>query len=225
MVTAKSSEKVSSYLEYLPAMFQSDATLGRFLLAFEQILSGLPPEALADDTNNPYASQLGLEQYLDRIHTYFNPGNPTAKEKPNPEEIAPAEFLPWLASWVALSLRDDWDEDTKRRFISQIVPLYRWRGTKKGLKTLLQLYTQEDVEIYEFDEPIHYFQVEMSLSNRQDLQRKEAIARAIIDQEKPAHTFYSLQLLFPTMQINNTPESGEEGILLGGNTILGTVSN
>jgi hypothetical protein len=33
---------LSSYLEYLPAYLQSDPFLGRFLLAFEQSLSGIP---------------------------------------------------------------------------------------------------------------------------------------------------------------------------------------
>jgi P2-related tail formation protein len=133
---------------------------------------------------------------------------------------------------VALSLRDDWDEKTKRGFISRMVPLYRKRGTKEGLKELLELYVnvdkgpldQSNVEIYEFEQPIHYFQVTMTLQERGDLQRKQAIARAILDQEKPAHTFYSLQILFPTMQIINQPTTADQGLYLGLNTLLGTTT-
>ncbi|KST68627.1 phage tail protein I [Mastigocoleus testarum] len=215
-----SEQQVSEYVKYLPSIYQDNQFLGRFLLAFEQILTGLP----GSDT-------YGLEQYIDKIHTYFYPGYPSKENKINPEETAPKEFLPWLASWVALSLRDDWEEETKRRFISQIVPLYRLRGTKAGLTQILKLYTQEEVNIYEFDDPPHYFQVELSLSDRSDLARTEAIARAIIDQEKPAHTFYSLQLLFPSMQIINNyefqPDKPEEskGLRLGYNSLLGTSSN
>jgi hypothetical protein len=40
METNKQSSRVSSYLEYLPASQQADPFLGRFLLAFERILSG-----------------------------------------------------------------------------------------------------------------------------------------------------------------------------------------
>ena len=59
--------RVSSYLEYLPAIFQQDADeqgvnfIGRFLLAFEMILSGL------GDPDHP-----GLEEIIDRLHTYFD---------------------------------------------------------------------------------------------------------------------------------------------------------
>jgi len=34
------SKLVSSYLQYLPAILQEDPFMGRFLLAFEKILSG-----------------------------------------------------------------------------------------------------------------------------------------------------------------------------------------
>ena len=220
-MNANNSEKqVSEYVEYLPSIYQDNQFLGHFLLAFEQILTGLS----GSDTQ-------GLEQYIDKIHTYFYPGYPSHENKINPAETAPKEFLPWLAGWVALSLRDDWKEETKRRFISQIVPLYRLRGTKAGLIQILKLYTQEEVNIYEFDDPPHYFQVELSLSDRTDLARTEAIARAIIDREKPAHTFYSLQLLFPSMRIINNYEfksdkpEESKGLRLGYNSLLGTSSS
>lgn len=57
--------------------------------------------------------------------------------------------MPWLASWVGVSQRDDWDETFKRWLISKIVPLYRNRVTKAGIKELLELYTGEEMEIYE----------------------------------------------------------------------------
>ncbi len=216
----------SSYLDHLPAIFQEDPFLGRFLLAFERIFSGVPTE-----TNQPFPDQAALETYLDRIHTYFIP----EADDTNPN-VTPAEFLPWLASWVALSLRDDWNEDFKRRFISRMVRLYRQRGTKAGLEELLHLYTNENVTIYEFDHLPHYFQVDMTLADLRDLVQKEAIAKALLDQEKPAHTFYVLRLLIATMQINNTyywpddatkenwSEKDVTGLRVGWNTILGTTT-
>lgn len=216
------SDNHSSYLNYLPTLFHEDAFLGQFLLAFEQILSG----GVLSDREQP-----GLEDYIDQSHTYFRPYVPPEEANSADSQVTPDEFLPWLASWVALSLRDDWDERTKRGFISKIVPLYQKRGTKAGLKELLELYINVDkqeqdanVEIYEFETPVHYFQVTMSLQERGDLRRKQAIARAILDQEKPAHTFYSLQILFPTMQIINEPANADEGLRLGENTLLGTTT-
>jgi phage tail-like protein len=218
----------SQYLSYLPAILQEDTLLGQFLLAFERILSGYTPRP----SDDPIPDQPALEEYLDRIHTYFNPGHPTSRthlsELKAVAAITPAEFLPWLSGWVALSLRDDWEEDFKRRFISKIVQLYRQRGTKAGLKQLLELYTDETVEIYEFEYPAHYFQVEMSLRDPENLGRRQQIAKTLLDREKPAHTFYSLQVLLPTMQIRNDydwpDETSGTGLRVGRNNLLGTTT-
>jgi len=198
MDTNKQSSRVSSYLEYLPASQQADPFLGRFLLAFEEILSGLS----SAEQQYPFPKQHGLEQEINRIHTYFNPGTKADSD------TTQSEFLPWLAGWVALSLRDEWTDETKRQFIRQIVPLYRRRGTKAGLEKILQLYLKssnlpEKVEVFEFDDPPHYFQVQVTLPDP-DLEkywRQARIARAIIDQEKPAHTYYGLKILVPTMRL------------------------
>ena len=92
------------------------------------------------------------------------------------------------------------------------------------MQDILETYTGEEAVIYEFDQPVHYFRVEMTLreQNAETLRRKEKIARAIIDQEKPAQSFYALRILVPTMQIINDPNQG--GILVGRNTLLGTTS-
>jgi phage tail-like protein len=193
----------SSYLDYLPAVFYDDRFIGRFLLAFEAILSGVPhaPEGISLPE--------GFDSILDRIHTYVSPTE------------SPDEFLPWLAAWVALSLRDDWPEPVKRDFIQQIIPLYRQRGTKAGLKTMLQIYLQkqvatqtEYVEIYEFDAIPQYFQVQLRLDsqNLTEFRRKETVARAIIEQEKPAHTVYALQILMPTMRLVSAEKLRAEGV-------------
>src|SRR5262245_1786573 len=87
-------DRVSGYLAHLPALFHEDPFVGRFLLAFERIISGLRPP----DPHDPVGDQPGLEEIIDRIHTYFAPG-PGADS----DARAPDEFLPWLASWVALA--------------------------------------------------------------------------------------------------------------------------
>lgn len=219
METNNQSSRVSSYLEYLPANQQADPFLGRFLLAFERILSGFS----SAEPQDPFPTQHGLEEEINRIHTYFNPGTKEDSDR------VQSEFLPWLAGWVALSLRDEWTEETKRQFIRQIVPLYRRRGTKAGLEKILQLYLKssnlpaEKVQIVEFDSPPHYFQVQVTLLDPdvEKYWRQARIARAIIDQEKPAHTYYALKILVPTMRIagNVYPISLENP-----GTIVATVS-
>jgi phage tail-like protein len=206
-------KQVSSYLAHLPAVFHTEPFIGRFLLAFEAVLSGLPK-----------AARPGLEETIDGLHAYFDP------------EKTDEEFLPWLASWVALSLRADWDTATKRAFIRQVVALYKLRGTKAGLQKMLEIYTGEkSVQIFDdFERPAHFFQVLLTLTEADPLrmQQKQRIARAIIDQEKPAHTFYALQIAVPTMRLVSLALQKKEGgtppllILNGektkGNTILGT---
>lgn len=197
-------KQVSSYLDYLPAFFRQDAFLGCFLLAFEEILSG-------------------LEKQLDGIHHFFDP------------EKTSVEFLEWLSGWVALSLREDWEEKTKRNFLQEIVPLYRKRGTRAGLERMLRIYLGEGIPItiydtddeFGFEAPPHFFQVEMTVRDRDPVlvQRRQQIALAIIEQEKPAHTFYALRLLIPAMRLISEALQKIEGgelLILGENTLLGT---
>jgi phage tail-like protein len=193
----------SSYLDYLPAIYRQDPFAGQFLLAFETVLSGTQ--------GTP-----GLETVISTLSRYFDPKG-TDKE-----------FLPWLAGWVALSLRADWDVDTQRGFIKKIVPLYKLRGTPDGMAQMLTAYTGEKVEVFDtFDALPFFFEVRLTLieADPKALQAKQQIARAIIDQEKPAHTYYSLQLAVPTMRLVSQELSQQTGwplLILGKNTVLGT---
>ncbi|WP_416978247.1 phage tail protein [Streptomyces sp. T028] len=207
---------MSRYLDHLPALFREDPFVGRFLMAFEAVLTG------RDDAGGV----TGLEQLIDRSADHVDPLD--ARE----------DFLPWLAGWVGLSLRADWSPDVKRAFISEIVPLYRQRGTLAGLRRMLEIYlwprddgvTRDDVVVLDdFETPAHYFQVRLTLrrSDPSELRHVQEVARAIIDQEKPAHTFYALKVVVPTMRLVSEELIAREGgkpkpLLLGGNTQLGT---
>lgn len=199
------SESVSTYQQYLPAILQQDVFIGKFLLAFEKILSGLKETPSQEQIITAKTENIpGLEEILDKIHIYFNP------------DKTPEEFLPWLAGWVALSLRDDWEVKVKRQFIQQIVRLYRLRGTKQGLIEILQIYLEnsgfgKSVEVFdEFDNFPNYFQVQLTLNDRDPDKywRQAKIAKAIIDLEKPAHTFYTLKIQVPTMQLTKRSHVG-----------------
>ena len=235
------SELVSRYLDYLPAIYQQDAKpgqpsfLGPFLLAFEQVLTG---------RGDPAAP--GIEEILDGIsdaqgkvaragiQRYFDPG-----PKLPDAERAPAEFLPWLAGWVALTLRGDMDEERRRDFIARAVSLYRLRGTRAGLEQFVGVYTQQKVTIAELTSSFqigvhsrigvntildggapHFFRVliELPLPTPEkpgQNQTTVVAVKAIIDQEKPAHTSYKLDLQLPRLQIGVSSK-------VGVNTILGT---
>jgi len=216
---------VSRYLDHLPAVFQDDPFLGTFLLAFERILSGRPE---VDPPGLPVVPAPALEQILGRIESYFDPAR------------APSGFLPWLAGWIATSLREEWDDSTRRSFIARVVPLYQRRGTRFALQQLLQTYLDPTappgatlVEILEEAPdgspafPPRYFQVRFTVNEHDPrlLARRAAIAIAIIDREKPAHTFYGLHINYPSLQIADPPTfSGSTpitGVFVNVNTVLG----
>jgi phage tail-like protein len=138
---------------------------------------------------------------LDRIEALFD------------SEAAPADFLPWLATWVALVLDENWPELKRRRLIREAVELYRWRGTRKGLSRYLEIYTGIVPEID--DQPFegmrlgpnsllgknttlggvapHTFVITLAVSDRRSI--NEQIVRDIIESEKPAHTGYALNIV------------------------------
>lgn len=218
-------EPVSSYIHYLPPIFQDSLYLDGFLLALEKMLSQAGP----DD------SRPALETVIAHSHRYLRP-MPSGEDQLQ----APADFLPWLAGWVALTLREDWPEQTQRQFIREVVPLYRQRGTKAGMARLLQIYLgadDESVFIYEQPDdfkfeagtapPPYFFQVAIKANTQEtgEIRRIQQIAQAIIEQEKPAHTFYGLQILVPTMRLLSEDLAAklkQNPLILGQNTLLGT---
>ena len=196
---------MSALVDHLPAVYREDPFIARFLSGFQTVFDDLAAEV--DD----------VARYLDPMTT-------------------DAEFLPWLSGWVALTLRADWSVDTQRSFIQQIVPLYGARGTRVGLQRMLTLYTDQPVEVDDdFEDIPHFFQVRLTLveSDPQLLRQMQQIARAIIDQEKPAHTFYGLQVVVPTMRLVSLALQRRERsaqrtvpplLVLGENTLLGTTN-
>jgi phage tail-like protein len=120
----------SSYLKYLPPVLWEhepaglEFSLGAVLRIFEKMLTGIADDVPA---HPPLTAEI---TQLDRI---FDPWK------------TPEEFLPWLASWVALrfpTLRgaDLWDEYQRRKVTSEIAQIYRLRGLKAGLDQYLDLY-------------------------------------------------------------------------------------
>lgn len=205
----------SGYLQYLPAIYSQDPLLGRFLLAFEQVLTGLP--------GNDGDPARGLEEIVAAIPDLFDP------------EKTPREFLDWLAGWVALGLRADWREDQQRTFLKNIVSLYRRRGTRQNLIDLLRIYTGLEPEISEGENTVfqigehstigvdtqlggsapHYFRVMVTIPNPNPatLLRQNQIIRALIDLEKPAHTAYDYHPTHTTMQIGVHSQIGVDTLL------------
>jgi phage tail-like protein len=108
-----------SYLRYLPPLYREEPVSAAFLERFLSIFE---------------TTFEGLDQEIDRLFHYFDPS------------LAPKDFLPWLASWINLSLDEDLPEARVRRFIQRAPYLYSRKGTAASLTEFLKIYT--DMPVY-----------------------------------------------------------------------------
>lgn len=219
----------SSYLNYLPGIYQADAEkgalIGRYLKIFEKILSGIDDGAKAAGENVE-----GIEQVIDRIYEFFAP------------ETTSKDFLDWLAGWAALILREDWDETSKRRLLRKIIPLYAKRGTRSGLSEYLQIFVGPNVRLDENLPGIvvgstgtvgvdtfvggllpHFFIITIrfnTITGIAFIQDAVRATKAVVNLEKPAHTYYALRFDFPGIYVGHMPGSATM-TAVGVNTIIG----
>ncbi len=238
----------SKYTQYLPRIYQkssdetnSDYFLGRFLKAFESILTG---------TTQNEGEVIGIEALLDRFDQYLDPSR------------TPPQLLSWLAGWVGLELEDtvdfygEADNRQKNTINTQIIPLvearqsinrnmigkevqiYKILGTLEGLLKHLQTYAGEEttITIDEFEQAAKigqigrvgvgtmvgsakpcFFSVHALIPahNRSALQKKIAIIRKIIEKEKPVYTNYILTNEIPAMRVGVYSRIGRD-TLVGG---------
>jgi phage tail-like protein len=116
------------------------ATVSRLQDEFITLRTGLVQSYPMGDTAVPVRIQDGqplmhgghhhgsIDDTIENLYQLFSPWR------------TPPDFLPWLASWVALTLRKDWSEYQRRKLISEMVVIYQQRGLKRGLQTYLDIY-------------------------------------------------------------------------------------
>jgi phage tail-like protein len=157
-----------------------------------------PPDPMADCPGQPpteanfFARFLGifeniltpLEWNIDNFDLYLNP------------LTAPSDFLPWLAGWYGLTFEPTWEEADQRKFLQKAHWLFEWRGTRKALSRVLEIYTGVVPEIEEPEEKAHTFNVTIHLPPGKTVDREtwETVER-LIETHKPAHTVYNLEIL------------------------------
>ena len=111
-----------SYLQYLPAVYQSDPVgrdfLDRFLRLFQTEFES-------------------IEIQIDRMAGLFDPDG------------TPGAFLSWLAGWMAMTFDRGWTEEVRRRLLRHAPELYRRRGTPAGLQLFLKLAFGFDARVLE----------------------------------------------------------------------------
>jgi phage tail-like protein len=228
----------SELLRYLPDIYTEDPFLGQFLSAFEKVLLGRNDVDLCyqngrfyasktdpnikNDSSNPLACYQGLEETIAGISTYFE------------ADTTPQDFLEWLSGWVALTLRADVAPAIQRTFIGKAVWLYSLRGTIQGIKEIINIYVGTYPTITEMGKPFeigvnstigvdtlldsgapHFFRVSINLNttDQDQINKITQVVTSILDQEKPAHTFYALTVVTPTLEIGVHSTIGEDTLL------------
>ncbi|MCB8951973.1 MAG: phage tail protein I [Ardenticatenales bacterium] len=120
-----------------------------------------------------------IEWTVDNFDLYLGPSS------------APADFLPWLANWYAMSFDTSWSETQRRAFLAEAYDLYARRGTRAALQRVLQIYTGARAEIVdqEADQDPFVFTVRLPMPANQV---NRALIEQLIDMHKPAHASYRL---------------------------------
>ncbi len=105
-----------SYLQrYLPALYREDPHSADFLDRYLANVEGMLSV---------------VEGRIAQAERYFD------------SRTAPGEYLEWLAGWLGAALEADWDEARRRLFLEHAELLFRWRGTRVGLRAAIRLATE-----------------------------------------------------------------------------------
>jgi phage tail-like protein len=72
---------------------------------------------------------------LDNMDAYLDPW------------LAPEDFLEWLGSWFGLTVDEAWSVERRRALVANAFEFYRMRGTSRGLKAHVEVFTGGTAEI------------------------------------------------------------------------------
>ncbi|MCG9968444.1 phage tail protein [Pelotomaculum terephthalicicum JT] len=113
----------TSYLRYLPAIYQEDHQsrdfLERFLALFEAFFAD-------------------MEENISNVARYFD------------VDAVSGPYLKWLATWLAISVDDSWTGEQLKQLIKKAPVLFEKRGTKQGMEEIIEIYTGEKPFIVEY---------------------------------------------------------------------------
>jgi len=78
-----------------------------------------------------------IDRQVRQVEGYFDPG------------LTPAQFLPWLASWVGACQDETLPEARRRQMLRMAASLYQRRGTHGALQEFLEIFSDGEVRITE----------------------------------------------------------------------------
>jgi phage tail-like protein len=136
---------------------------------------------------------------LDSLFCYFDP------------QLAPADFVDWLAGWVGVELDDSWTLEQRRRIVAGAALVHRQRGTRRGIEEALRLGLGADVEVVDSggcdwsETPgattpgtaPPWVEVRIRVPDPDALDRRRV--DALLEATKPAHVTHSYTVEAPTV--------------------------
>jgi phage tail-like protein len=121
-----------SMVQYLPQVYQQSAPDGSFLRGYLYII-----QQISDS----------VAQHIAHAYELFDPR--TARQ----------DFLPWVASWLAITLSPDWGELQRRQMLLAATRLFPYRGTAYSIQEFVRIYTGAAVTVEENTWPYQGFRV------------------------------------------------------------------
>ncbi|KNY25330.1 phage tail protein [Pseudobacteroides cellulosolvens] len=201
----------TSFLSYLPRVYQNDAESRDFLDRYLSIFGTIYDE---------------FEEEIDNISKYFDP------------DAVEDEYLKWLSSWLAITSDDIWDKK-RRELLKKAPEIYKIRGTKRAIEQMIELYTGERpkiVEYFEYKEFLkdpdqkdrlinlfgndpYTFSVLISSECVKENHQKIAV-RKILMEEKPGYTETRLILLKNSIELDGHTYLGINSIFMENSKLL-----
>jgi phage tail-like protein len=105
---------------------------------------------------------------------------------------SPAGFLTWLANLYQITWETDWSESQRRAFLKDAYQIFSRRGTRWALRHVLEIYTGKTPQIIDQADDLKPFTFKIKLPFRKSDLNIANIER-VINEHKPAYTFYSLE--------------------------------
>lgn len=121
-----------NWISYLPEIYQEDKKSKNFLERYLSIF-----QSIYED----------MEEKLNNIAEYFEP------------DLVSGEMLEWLAEWLAIDDIYVWNETQLRFLVKNSIRLYKYRGTRKSISDMVELYIGQKPYI------IENYQLESYLEN------------------------------------------------------------
>ena len=122
-------------------------------------------------------------------------------------QLAPPDFVDWLAGWVGIDIDETWTLERRRHLIQDAAILYRVRGTAAGLASHVHLYVGVTPQIVDSggctwsqtaDSPMPgsprpHLTVRLRMDDPGDVRRNTV--NRIVAASRPAHVPYDLELI------------------------------